>query len=61
MQPRLQEGFGQPVVVDTNAAREIFGTEDVVGKKFAPSEKVWMQGSPRHARMLAEQRDELPA
>jgi putative ABC transport system permease protein len=30
---------GQPVVVDTNAAREIFGTEDVAGKKFAPSEK----------------------
>ena len=31
----------QPVVVDTNAAREIFQTEDAVGKKFEASEGVY--------------------
>ena len=33
----------QPVVVDTNAARELFLTEDAVGKKFEASEGVYYQ------------------
>jgi putative ABC transport system permease protein len=33
----------QPVVLDTNAAREFFQTEDAVGKKFQPDEKSWCQ------------------
>jgi putative ABC transport system permease protein len=33
----------QPIVLDANAAREIFQTEDAVGKKFDPSEGVTFQ------------------
>jgi putative ABC transport system permease protein len=33
----------QPIVLDTNAAREIFQTENAVGKKFEPSEGNWLQ------------------
>jgi putative ABC transport system permease protein len=33
----------QPIVVDTNAAREIFQTEDAVGKKFEASEGTFYQ------------------